>query len=145
MPGGTFVIIMSRGLSLLARQLPRLPLQFSKPLCTARGVSEATVSFVKFGVETPVRAPIGVTLLELAKANGIELEGACDGECACSTCHLILEQRAYDALEPPTEDELDMLDMAYEVKDTSRLGCQVRVTRELNDTRFALPETDWLP
>ena len=73
------------------------------------------------------------------------MEGACDGECACSTCHLILEQRAYDALEPPTEDELDMLDMAYEVKDTSRLGCQDRVTRELNDTRFALPETDWLP
>lgn len=117
----------------------------SRLQCTLASTHETdtTVAFVTHGVETRVRAPLGETLLDLAKANNIELEGACDGECACSTCHVILERKAYDALEPPTEDELDMLDMAFEVQDTSRLGCQIRMTRDLADSRFEVPEADW--
>ena len=53
------------------------------------------------------------------------MEGACDGVCACSTCHVILESGIYDALEDPSEDEDDMLDQAFGLTTTSRLGCQV--------------------
>ena len=57
----------------------------------------------------------------------------------------ILEPHVYDRLAPPTEDELDMLDMAFELTETSRLGCQIKVSRELAEARLALPESDWLP
>jgi len=57
--------------------------------------------------------------------------GACDGSLACSTCHLILEKDVYDALPAPEEEEEDMLDLAMDLTDTSRLGCQITVTKEL--------------
>ena len=59
------------------------------------------------------------------------LPGACDGSLACSTCHLILEQHVYDSLPAPEEEEEDMLDLAMDLTDTSRLGCQIKVTKEL--------------
>ena len=55
------------------------------------------------------------------------LVGACDGSLACSTCHVILEQSHYDALPPPEEEEEDMLDLAFGLTDTSRLGCQIKI------------------
>ena len=55
------------------------------------------------------------------------LAGACDGSLACSTCHVILEQEQYDALPPPEEEEEDMLDLAFGLTDTSRLGCQITI------------------
>jgi ferredoxin len=60
-----------------------------------------------------VKAIVGETLLQTAHRNDIELEGACEGVCACSTCHLILPQELFDRLEEPSEDEEDMLDMAF--------------------------------
>ena len=88
-------------------------------------------------------AGLGQTLLEISQDNHIDLEGACDGQLACSTCHCVLVQSVYDTLEPPEEDELDMLDMAFELTDTSRLGCQVRVTEEFKGTRIIVPENKW--
>jgi ferredoxin len=57
--------------------------------------------------------------------------GACGGELACSTCHLIFPQDVYDTLPPMEDDEVDMLDLAFEVTETSRLGCQIKVRKDM--------------
>eukprot|EP00553_Chaetoceros_curvisetus_P015067 CAMPEP_0204644678 /NCGR_PEP_ID=MMETSP0718-20130828/1659_1 /ASSEMBLY_ACC=CAM_ASM_000674 /TAXON_ID=230516 /ORGANISM="Chaetoceros curvisetus" /LENGTH=225 /DNA_ID=CAMNT_0051666327 /DNA_START=74 /DNA_END=748 /DNA_ORIENTATION=- len=60
------------------------------------------------------------------------LECACDGNMSCSTCHIVLDEETYSKLDPPCEAELDMLDLAYEPTHTSRLGCQIVMTREID-------------
>ncbi|PCH36726.1 ferredoxin [Wolfiporia cocos MD-104 SS10] len=65
--------------------------------------------------------------------------GACEGSVACSTCHVILSPEHYDLLPEPEDDENDMLDMAFGLTDTSRLGCQVKITRELDGMTATLP------
>jgi ferredoxin len=67
------------------------------------------------------------------------LTGACEGSVACSTCHVILPPEYYDLLPEPEDDENDMLDMAFGLTDTSRLGCQVKLTRELDGMTATLP------
>jgi ferredoxin len=57
--------------------------------------------------------------------------GACGGELACSTCHLIFPKDVYDTLPPMEDDEVDMLDLAFEVTETSRLGCQIKVRKDM--------------
>lgn len=78
-----------------------------------------------------VQARVGESFLETAHRNDIDLEGACEGVCACSTCHLIFPLESFDSLPEPSEDEEDMLDMAFGLTETSRLGCQVTVTEEM--------------
>lgn len=65
--------------------------------------------------------------------------GACEGSVACSTCHVILSPEHYDLLPEPEDDENDMLDMAFALTDTSRLGCQVKLTRDLDGMTATLP------
>ena len=91
-------------------------------------------------VETDAR--VGESLLQVSKRNDdIDLEGACEGVCACSTCHLILPHEVYDELDDSiTEDEEDMLDMAYGLTETSRLGCQVIVTEEMDGMVVRMPK-----
>jgi ferredoxin len=68
------------------------------------------------------------------------MEGACGGSCACSTCHVIVESEAYyDKMEEPDDDENDMLDLAFGLTETSRLGCQVVMTKELDGLVVKLP------
>ncbi|KDN36290.1 ferredoxin [Tilletiaria anomala UBC 951] len=81
----------------------------------------------------------GDDLLSIAHEYDIDLEGACEGSIACSTCHVILEPDVYDKLEEPGDDENDMLDLAFGLTDTSRLGCQVKVTKELDGMVAQLP------
>ncbi|OUR76634.1 2Fe-2S ferredoxin [Alphaproteobacteria bacterium 46_93_T64] len=98
------------------------------------------VTFVKpNGDRIEVDAPLGKTLLEIAHQNGIELEGACEGSLACSTCHLIVEEEDFDLLQDASDDEEDMLDLAYGLTPTSRLGCQIVMTEELDNLVVALP------
>lgn len=100
-----------------------------------------TLTFVlPDNTEKSVQAKIGDTILEVAHANHIELEGACEGSCSCSTCHVILEQKVYDELPEPSEQEEDMLDLAMCLTPTSRLGCQVRITPDLNNAKIKLPQ-----
>jgi len=66
-------------------------------------------------------------------------QGACEGSVACSTCHVILSPEHYDLLPEASDDENDMLDMAFGLTDTSRLGCQVKLTRELDGMEAMLP------
>lgn len=67
------------------------------------------------------------------------IECACDGIMACSTCHVIVNKRWYDKVGPPCEDEQDMLDLAYELTETSRLGCQVTMTKDLDGLLIRIP------
>ena len=91
------------------------------------------------GDRETVLANEGDSLLDLAHDNDIEIEGACGGEMACSTCHVILEKRIYDMLPKPKEEEEDMLDLALGLTDTSRLGCQVKCRKEMDGMVVKLP------
>lgn len=86
-----------------------------------------------------VLARVGESLLEVAHNNEIELEGACAQSLACSTCHVVLEERIYDALDEAVEEEEDLLDLAYGLTLTSRLGCQVKVTKAMEGMTVRLP------
>ncbi|MZR30928.1 ferredoxin family 2Fe-2S iron-sulfur cluster binding protein [Sneathiella litorea] len=98
------------------------------------------MTFIKpDGSRQEVDAPLGRTILEIAHQNNIDLEGACEGSLACSTCHIIVSDEDFERLPEPTEDEEDMLDLAYGLTRTSRLGCQIEITEELDDLVVTLP------
>lgn len=92
------------------------------------------------GTRHEVEAPEGLSVLEIAHRNDIDLEGACEGSLACSTCHVIVDPEWYAALEEPTEDEEDMLDLAFGLAKTSRLGCQIIMSDKLDGLTVRLPE-----
>lgn len=91
------------------------------------------------GGRREIEAEPGRSVLEIAWENGIEVEGACEGSMACSTCHVILSDADYDRLPPSSEDEEDMLDLAWGVTPNSRLGCQILLTDGLDGMEFNLP------
>jgi 2Fe-2S ferredoxin len=91
------------------------------------------------GTRREVEAPLGLSVLEIAHRNGIDLEGACEGSLACSTCHVIVDADWYDLLKDATEDEEDMLDLAFGLTRTSRLGCQIIISEELDGLTVSLP------
>jgi len=91
------------------------------------------------GSEKEVDAPVGLSVLEIAHQNDVDLEGACEGSLACSTCHVIIDPEYYDMLKEATEDEEDMLDLAFGLTHTSRLGCQIIMSEELNGLKVRLP------
>jgi len=91
------------------------------------------------GTRREVEAPLGLSVLEIAHRNGIDLEGACEGSLACSTCHVIVDAEWYELLKEATEDEEDMLDLAFGLTRTSRLGCQIIITEELDGLTVSLP------
>lgn len=78
----------------------------------------------------------GVPVLDAALENDVQIEHNCGGNCACSTCHIIIED-GWDNLEPATEDEIDMLDDAENLTERSRLACQVMVK---GDLKVSIPE-----
>ncbi len=88
-----------------------------------------------------VEAKEGLSILEVAHQNHIPLEGACEGSLACSTCHVIVESESvYKSLPKAKEDEEDMLDLAFGLTKTSRLGCQILVTPQLDGVVFVVPQ-----
>ena len=91
------------------------------------------------GSRREVDAPLGVSVLEVARRHDIDIEGACEGSLACSTCHIIVDPEWYDLLNEATEDEEDMLDLAFNLTKTSRLGCQIVITEELAGLTVQLP------
>ncbi|KAI5288789.1 mitochondrial matrix iron-sulfur protein [Ascosphaera acerosa] len=99
------------------------------------------ISFIdKDGEKYDFTVAEGDNLLDIAQANDLEMEGACGGSCACSTCHVIVEDAAmYEKMPEPDDDENDMLDLAFGLTETSRLGCQVKMTRELDGLVVRLP------
>lgn len=91
------------------------------------------------GERHEVDAPVGATLLEIARQNDIEVEGACDGSLSCSTCHVVVDSDAYERLRDPDEDEQEMLDLAFGLRPTSRLGCQIIMGEELDGLTVTIP------
>lgn len=91
------------------------------------------------GTTKTIDAPNGISLLEVAHQNDIDLEGACEGSLACSTCHVVIDEAFFDMLPEASEDEEDMLDLAFGLTHTSRLGCQIIMTDELDGLKVSLP------
>ncbi|CAI6368796.1 unnamed protein product [Macrosiphum euphorbiae] len=86
----------------------------------------------------------GDSLLDVIINNNLDFDGygACEGTLTCSTCHVILDSKDYDALpDKPSDEELDMLDLAYNLTDTSRLGCQIILEEKLDGLEVQVPAT----
>ena len=94
---------------------------------------------LKDGTRQEVEAPLGLSVLEIAHRHHIEVEGACEGSLACSTCHVIVSPEDYERLTEATESEEDMLDLAFGLTRTSRLGCQIIMSEELDGLTVRLP------
>jgi len=94
---------------------------------------------LKDGSRKEVDAPLGLSVLEIAHRNHVDIEGACEGSLACSTCHVIVDRDWYELLKDASEDEEDMLDLAFGLTATSRLGCQIVMTEELDGLVVRLP------
>jgi 2Fe-2S ferredoxin len=91
------------------------------------------------GTRKEVDAPLGLSVLEIAHKHGVDIEGACEGSLACSTCHVVVDPGWYAKLAEATEDEEDMLDLAFDLQETSRLGCQIIMTDALDGLVVKLP------
>lgn len=91
------------------------------------------------GKRLEVEAPVGLSVLEIAHKHGVDIEGACEGSLACSTCHVIVEADWYGKLPDAKPDEEDMLDLAFGLTKTSRLGCQLIMTDALDGLVVSLP------
>ncbi len=102
----------------------------------------AKITFIhRDGSETEVDAQEGQSVMEVAVANGVDIEAACEGSLACATCHMIVEDTTwYDRLDPPSEDEEDMLDLAFGLTKTSRLTCQLPVSDRIDGIRLREPD-----
>eukprot|EP00008_Paramoeba_atlantica_P003948 CAMPEP_0201493174 /NCGR_PEP_ID=MMETSP0151_2-20130828/36257_1 /ASSEMBLY_ACC=CAM_ASM_000257 /TAXON_ID=200890 /ORGANISM="Paramoeba atlantica, Strain 621/1 / CCAP 1560/9" /LENGTH=141 /DNA_ID=CAMNT_0047880371 /DNA_START=49 /DNA_END=474 /DNA_ORIENTATION=- len=107
---------------------------------SGRNYATVNITFITAdGKEIPVAGKEGENILITAHQNGVDLEGACECSLACSTCHVILEEEMYNKLDEPADEEYDMLDLAFSPTETSRLGCQVDLSPELEGARIQLP------
>ena len=91
------------------------------------------------GRRREIDAPVGVSVMEVARRHDIDIEGACEGSLACSTCHVIVDPEWYGRLGEASKEEEDMLDLAFNLSRTSRLGCQIIITEELDGLIVQLP------
>ena len=87
-----------------------------------------------------VKVKENASILEVARNENIEIEGSCEGSMACSTCHVIVPSKWYKKLEPPALEELEMLELLPNYNKYSRLGCQIKITKNLNGITINLPE-----
>jgi ferredoxin, 2Fe-2S len=102
----------------------------------------ARITFIQpDGTEQTVDGESGLTVMEVAKMNLIEgIEAECGGACACATCHVFVDDAWKEKAGAPNQMEEDMLDFAYDVRPTSRLSCQIRITPELDGLIVRIPE-----
>ncbi len=102
----------------------------------------AKITYIEFGgTEHVVDVENGSSVMEGAVKNGIPgIDADCGGACACSTCHLYIDPAWKEKVGPPKDMEEDMLDFAFDVKENSRLSCQIEVTDELDGLIVRMPE-----
>ena len=91
------------------------------------------------GVIHELNAQPGSTIMEIIRDAGLDIEAACGGCCACATCHVYVDEKWFNKLPKAEESEIDMLDVAFEPKKFSRLGCQISVTDELDGLVVKMP------
>ncbi|XP_034077757.1 adrenodoxin isoform X1 [Gymnodraco acuticeps] len=109
-----------------------------------RSDNKVTVHFFnRDGEKITVKGSPGDSLLDIVINEDLDFDGfgACEGTLACSTCHLIFEEETYKSLGPVTDEEMDMLDLAYGLSDTSRLGCQICLTKRMEGMVARVPES----
>ncbi|XP_039085079.1 adrenodoxin, mitochondrial isoform X1 [Hyaena hyaena] len=111
----------------------------------ARSSSEdkITVHFVnRDGQTLTAKGKVGDSLLDVVVENNLDIDGfgACEGTLACSTCHLIFEDHIFEKLDAVTDEESDMLDLAYGLTDRSRLGCQICLTKSMDNMTVRVPD-----
>jgi len=93
------------------------------------------------GSQQVVEAEPGMTVMEAAKKNLVDgIEAECGGACACATCHVYVDDAWREAVGAPSDMEEDMLDFAFDVRDSSRLSCQIKVTEALDGLIVSVPE-----
>ena len=93
------------------------------------------------GQTRTVEAAVGTSLMEAAVRNGVVgIEAECGGACACATCHVYVDEAWRDKTGKPTPMEEDMLDFGVDVRDNSRLACQIRLTAALDGLVVTIPE-----
>nr|XP_056714641.1 adrenodoxin, mitochondrial [Euleptes europaea] len=124
----------------------RCPGRFLHASAPARLSSEdkVTVHFItRDGDKLTAQGKVGDSLLDVVVDNNLDIDGfgACEGTLACSTCHLIFEEDVYKKLDAITDEELDMLDLAYGLTETSRLGCQICLQKSMNNMIVRVPES----
>uniref|UniRef100_A0A8D2PCQ0 2Fe-2S ferredoxin-type domain-containing protein n=1 Tax=Zosterops lateralis melanops TaxID=1220523 RepID=A0A8D2PCQ0_ZOSLA len=103
---------------------------------------QVTIHFInRDGERLTTTAKEGESLLEVVVNHNLAIDGfgACEGTLACSTCHLIFDKDAFQKLDAISDEELDMLDLAYGLTDTSRLGCQVCVKKWMDGLTVRVP------
>jgi 2Fe-2S ferredoxin len=93
------------------------------------------------GEPAEVEAPSGLSVMEIARLHDLGIEGACEGSAACATCHVIVDAAYADRLDAASAEEEDMLEFALGVGPTSRLGCQIVLTEELDGLTVRLPDS----
>jgi ferredoxin len=102
-----------------------------------------SITFVKRdGSEETIEAAAGLSVMEIGRDNGIGIEGTCGGSLSCATCHVVVDKDWVAATGKPSLDEEDMLDLAFGLEETSRLGCQITLTDELDGLKVRLPDDD---
>ncbi|XP_036600136.1 adrenodoxin, mitochondrial [Trichosurus vulpecula] len=104
---------------------------------------KVTIHFInRDGEKLTTQGKVGDTLLDVVVNNNLDIDGfgACEGTLACSTCHLVFEDHIFEKLEAVTDEENDMLDLAFGLTDTSRLGCQICLTKSMNNMTVRVPE-----
>jgi ferredoxin, 2Fe-2S len=104
------------------------------PSTAAKSETMPKITFIEHdGVEHTVEAEIGATVMETAQRNNVtSIVAECGGACTCATCLVHVDEKWFEKVGPPSAEEEDMLDFAFEVKPTSRLSCQIKVTKELD-------------
>ncbi|XP_054852876.1 adrenodoxin, mitochondrial-like [Eublepharis macularius] len=108
----------------------------------AGSTDKVTIHFInRDGEKFSAAAKEGDSLLQVVVNQNLSIDGfgACEGALACSTCHLIFDDHTFQQLDPATAEELDMLDLAYGLTDTSRLGCQVHVKKWMDGLTVQVP------
>ena len=101
----------------------------------------ASVTFILAdGSEKTLDVADGTSIMEAGRDNNLGLEGTCGGSLSCATCHVILDADSFERVGAPSEDEMDMLDLAFGVAETSRLGCQIKMSDALDGIRVQVPD-----
>ena len=102
----------------------------------------AKITFIQpDGRAQTVEGEPGMTVMETAKKHLVEgIEAECGGACACATCHVYVDDQWRERVGPPAEMEEDMLDFAFDVRESSRLSCQIKVTQELDGLIVRVPD-----
>lgn len=105
----------------------------------------AKITYIQHNGSTQtVDAPIGITVMEAAKINDVPgIEAECGGSCSCATCHVYITEDWREKVGKPNDVEEDMLDIAFDVREESRLSCQIKVTAELDGLVVQVPESQF--